>query len=714
MSLCADGPKSRRLAILLLATFLLVFALRSPMTAQNLSTYGTPGLVDMPTAEVLSDGELAFSAAGFGATRRGTVTFQMLPWVYGSFRYSFLEDFFAQGRGNPVNSSRYDRSFDLHFQLRHESQYWPAIAVGLRDVVGTGVYSGEYLVATKSIGDRLTVTAGMGWGRLASRGGFRNPLCWNNNRFCTRPPIDFGEGGTLASTSWFRGDAALFGGLTWSLNERLTLLAEYSSDAYEPEVTEGIMKVSSPFNFGAAYKFDNGTQLSGYFIQGTELGIQLSYTLDPTKPRNNAGTEKAPPAIIPVNQVALASWNLPKRDESQPGVKQVLAKRLRNEGLQLEGFSIVGSEAIVRVENFRYGASAQAVGRANRAIINTLPPSVQTFSVILLRNGVPITKVTTARSDFAELERDLDGSWRSLARADISDANSAYGGILQDAYPRYSYNLGPFLRFSFFDPDNPFRADLGVELSADLVVRPGLTFSGQFRQPIIGNIDQSTRVSDSVLPRVRSDWPLYAKASDLELTYLTGEYIWRPRRDVFARVTAGYLEPMYGGLSAELLWYPVNSRLALGAELNYAQQREFDILFGFRDYGVITGHGSFYYEFGNDILGQLDVGRYLAGDLGATFSLDREFNNGFKVGGFFTLTDVSAEDFGEGSFDKGIRIVVPLSWFTGRPSRTNVGQVIRPVLRDGGARLIVRNRLYEYTRADRGVRMADQWGRYFR
>jgi len=47
--------------------------------AQNLSTYGTPGLIDMPTAEVLNDGELAFTASTFGTTFRSTVTFQMLP-----------------------------------------------------------------------------------------------------------------------------------------------------------------------------------------------------------------------------------------------------------------------------------------------------------------------------------------------------------------------------------------------------------------------------------------------------------------------------------------------------------------------------------------------------------------------------------------------------------------------------------------------------------
>jgi len=171
---------------------------------------------------------------------------------------------------------------------------------------------------------------------------------------------------------------------------------------------------------------------------------------------------------------------------------------------------------------------------------------------------------------------------------------------------------------------------------------------------------------------------------------------------------------MFGGVSAELLWYPVSSRLALGAEINYVKQRDFDMLFGFQNYEVLTGHASAYYDFGNGFYGQLDVGRYLAGDYGATISIDREFNNGFKVGGYFTLTDVPFDTFGEGSFDKGLRIEIPLSWITGQPSRTSISQTIQPITRDGGARLKVQNRLHDFVRDYRGKELSDGWGRYLR
>lgn len=676
----------------------------------HLGTYGTPGLIDMPTAHSLPDGQVQFTSSYSSAGFRNTLGFQLAPRIYGTFRYAYIRDYDFGG-----TRSRYDRSFDLHVQLLTENARRPGLALGLRDFGGTGIYAGEYLVATKTLADRLSLTAGLGWGRLASEGGFRSPLCSLADRFCDRPASNAGglsTTGQLDFGNWFRGDMALFGGMHWQVNDRLSLMAEYSSDAYEPESSRGIFSPEIPVNLGASYRFDNGLSLSGYLLYGTEVGVQLSYGLNPANPPSGAGLEPAAPVTQPRDKVALASWNLPERAPDQPDAEAVLRARLAAAGLRLEGLRLSADSATLALQNLRYGARAQAIGRANRILANTLTPEITRFEIILQENGVAQTRIITQRDDFYALEHDLDGAWRSLARAQISDA--AQPLLDSGVFPRFDYRLGPYATLSFFDPDDPLRYDLGVQANASWSLRPGLSLSGQLRQPIIGNLDDASRPSDSVLPRVRSDWQRYAAESNLELNHLVADYRWRPASNWFARVTGGYLEPMFGGLSAEALWYPVDSRIALGVEVNYARQRDFDMLFGFQDYDVITGHGSVYYDLGGNYHAQLDLGRYLAGDWGATFSLDREFNNGFKLGGFFTLTDVSSEEFGEGSFDKGIRLEIPLSWFTGRPSPQRVTQIIRPVLRDGGARLVVPGRLYESTRSQRAPRLSQQWGRYFR
>ena len=57
------------------------------------------------------------------------------------------------------------------------------------------------------------------------------------------------------------------------------------------------------------------------------------------------------------------------------------------------------------------------------------------------------------------------------------------------------------------------------------------------------------------------------------------------------------------------------------------------------------------------------------------------------VGLWMTLTDVSAKQFGEGSFDKGMFFKIPFDGLFGRNTRGNYNAAIRPIQRDGGQRL---------------------------
>ncbi|EET49755.1 YjbH domain-containing protein [Thalassobium sp. R2A62] len=684
--------------------------------ANTLSTLGTPGLIDMPTAEVLDDGHVALTTNRFGDISRNTMTFQVLPRVFGVFRYSINRGYFGTREiGNP---DLFDRSFDLNYQIFDETEDRPAVAFGLRDFGGTGILSSEYIVATKHFGERFIATGGIGWGRMAQRGAFDNPLAILSDHFADRPNASSGgiaATGQLDFGSWFRGDAAFFGGIEYQATDRLSFQLEYSSDAHENEVGRGIIDIDSPFNVGLNYAYPNGGALRAFVIGGATVGLQYSYTFDPAERRSPGGLEEAPLPIPPRNDAVLASWGLDD-PTTQGRAEELLKSLLNNEGIALEGFSTAGSTAIVRIQNRRFDVEAQAIGRTARVMANVLPASISTFEIIVQPFGIPNSLVTLRRTDLETLQTDYDGAWLSQARSQIVDAptNIGRGDELDGAFPKFSYGLTSYTALSFFDPDQPVRFDAGPQLTIGYQPSPGLSFDGVFRYPLYSSIDDATRQSNSVIQRVRSDAALYAIESDFEINRLTAEYMFRPAPNYFGRVTAGYLEDMYAGVSGEILWYPVDSNLALGAELNYVVQRDFDMLFGLQDYDVVTGHASAYYDFGNGFVGQVDAGRYLAGDWGATFGVDREFNNGFKIGAYFTLTDVSFDDFGEGSFDKGIRFSVPNSWFTGEPSRETVTRTIKPVQRDGGARLNVANRLYGVTRDYRADSLSDGWGRVFR
>ena len=142
---------------------------------------------------------------------------------------------------------------------------------------------------------------------------------------------------------------------------------------------------------------------------------------------------------------------------------------------------------------------------------------------------------------------------------------------------------------------------------------------------------------------------------------------------------------MYGGVSGEVLYRDFQSPLALGLDVAHVRKRAFDQRFDFLDYEITTGHRTAYYDWrAMDTLIQLSYGRYLAGDWGATLNMAHFFDSGVSVGAFATKTNVSAEDFGEGSFDKGFYVNIPMDLFFARSTRRRAPIVFRPLTRDGG------------------------------
>ena len=676
----------------------------------TLNFYGSPGLIDMPTAEALPDGQFVIGISNFGGSTRTTMTFQATPRLSFSFRYTGIKDLNLAGF-----STFRDRSFDARFLVNKESRLLPAVTVGLQDFAGTGIYAGEYVVATKTFqgGRRIPgtfkVSAGLGWGRLGSSGAIGNPLGGNRPSF-----VQGSTGGELSFDQWFRGPAAPFGGIEWQVNDKIGLKVEYSSDAYTQEVgTAGIFARKSRFNFGAEYQYTERVRLGAYYLYGSEFGFNLQFQLNPNLPPTPVRT--APPGPVAQRpsralqpQVWTSDWVV---NQSAPTIlRDQMAPLLKENGLRFEALEVSANKAELRIQNLRYNASAVAIGRAARVMAATLPPSVETFRIVTVQDGLALSAVTLRRSDLEALEYDPQAADALLAVTGIGEAaprlKNAVGN--EEYYPDFSWSLAPYLAPSYFDPDEPLRVDGGLQLSAAYRPAPGWEIAGSLNYRLFGNVGDSPRVSDSALQPVRTNAVLYSRGSDLVLNNLYVSKQWKPGENTYARVTAGYLERMFGGVSGEVLWKPVGSRLALGLEANYVKQRDFSGL-GFQSYSVATGHASAYYEFGNGYLGQIDVGRYLAGDYGATVTVAREFANGWKVGGFFTMTNVSSEDFGEGSFDKGINLTIPVSWFLGTPSKRSVSTTIRPIQRDGGARVSVPGRLYEQVRSGHANALERNW-----
>ena len=692
-------------AALLGASALWVAAPAMAEMRPSLTFSGVTGLIDMPSGGAQNDGALSITKSWFGPIGRTTLSFQITPRLSGSFRYA------STANWNTVGYTYYDRSFDLRYQLVKEGQYLPAITVGLQDVIGTGLMAGEYVAATKTFGDRVKVTAGLGWGRYGSYGSFGAP-------FGPRPAVDVGLGGTPRVGQWFKGDVAPFAGIEWQVTNRIGFKAEYSSDIYAEEAGyRQTFDRKSPFNFGVEYQANDMLRLGLYSLYGAEIGISAQIVLDPK--RSPFGGQTGPGPIPVVNRTGAKGWSTDWVTDagSTPALRDNVQKVLAADGIVIESIALLADRVQLRIRNTRLDNGPQAIGRSARALAALLPPSVEIFEIVPVVEGMTLAKVVVRRSDLEDLEFAPGQDTEMRGRAEIVAVSGALpdGALMgKGLYPKFTWNLAPYVRSSLFDPDNPLRVDFGARVNAQYDIAPGLVLSGSVTKKLVGNLDTSTRVSNSILPHVRSDSNIYDREGDPALETLALAWYTKPAPNLYGRVTVGYLERMYGGISGELLWKQVDKPYAVGIELNYVKQRDFDQLFGFQNYSVVTGHVSGYYAFGNGFLAQLDVGRYLAGDLGATLSLDREFANGWKVGAFATLTDVPFDDFGEGSFDKGIRVQIPLAWVTGKQTRKDYKATIRPILRDGGARLDVDGRLYDSVREYHSTRLDAEWGRFWR
>jgi hypothetical protein len=162
----------------------------------------------------------------------------------------------------------------------------------------------------------------------------------------------------------------------------------------------------------------------------------------------------------------------------------------------------------------------------------------------------------------------------------------------------------------------------------------------------------------------------------------------------YLKFSTGMYEMMFGGHGFEYLWKPFTSNFSYGLSVYRVKQRDFKQRLGFKNYKVTTGHSNFiYFHPESGLIIDLSVGKYLAGDKGYTFNVSRRFKSGFKMGAYFTRTNISKIVYGEGSFDKGFYFEIPFNIFDGGASQGSNLFLVQPLTRDGGAKLQTNNPL---------------------
>lgn len=679
-------PSSRQAPALLSLTVALglTVATTGHAATPGRSDFGDTGLMQTPTARMPPLGHAALTLSRTAPYRRYNLFFQPTDWLEAGFRYVEIEN--RQYLAADEDRNNLDKGLDFKLRLLEENRYWPQLAVGVRDVAGTGLFGAEYLVATKRWHD-LDVSLGLGWGYLGNHADLANPLGHAFDRFNDRDGFTSGgDGGSISLSRLFSGPAALFGGIEYQTPwDPLVLQLEVEGNDYQNEPQRNDQVQDSRVNLGARLRLTDNIELHAGWERGNTamLGVSFSANLATL---SQAKRDPQPVRLTPAPEAHDADW-------------QALNRALeKNAGIRVHRLRQAEDEVTIEGTPTRYPSLAESELRAGRLLHNRLGREVETFRFRWEQRGMTLRESVHDRQA-------LTGAVRSATHR-VKHRHGLYahgaltparGEVLFENDPRgLSYSLGPMLEQNFGGPDG-YLYRISASLDAEYRTSQNGWFSGSVAYGLADNLENYDYIADSDLPRVRTHIGDYLAETDVGLTNLQYTHTGRLGDDWYAMGYGGILETMYAGAGGEILYRPFDSDLAVGLDLNWVRQRAFDQGFGLRDYSTWTGHLTGYWQTGiEDTLAKVSVGRYLAGDLGATFDLSREFDSGVRIGGWATFTDAGS-DYGEGSFDKGIYLSLPLDAFFVNSTRERANIAWQPLTRDGGARLGRRFGLYGLT-----------------
>jgi len=663
-----------------------------PQPDPSSSNLGESGLYVMPNARFSEEGVLKFGISASYPNEYTSITASPFSWMEASFRYTEIKNKLYGPARYSGNQSLKDKGFDVRFRIINESYILPSVALGIRDLGGTGLSSSEYIVASKLFGN-LDITLGLGFGLLGNDQNINNPFKNLHDSFNTRAS-SLGQGGTLNSKDWFSGDqVALFGGLEYRIPKYgLSLKAEYDTTNPDRIYEQNIpLEVKSRVNFGLSYSWGQWADINLSLERGSE--VRLSFFL-----KGNYGKSFLVPKLDkPKNVIPLNEEQRDIVSENKDLFYRSLNLGLKQENIYIQGATLTDNSIDVIVGQQRFRSHPRTVGRTARIASALSPSEVEEITIYSMNGDLEVGAVKLNRSEFEKADNDISSTNELLYKSTIYSTSN----VLKQSdflptvkFPEFYWKMTPALKHQIGGPEAFYLGQLWWRVDMTTKFARGLSLYTSLGFDLYNNFNELNNPSGATIPHVRSDIQDYLKEGKNNIAKLKLEYIWSPYKDIFARFDIGLLEEMFGGFGGEVLYRPFNSNLSLGLMYHKVKQREYKQRFGFRDYETETGFLEVFYDWPSKVTSQLLIGKYLAGDKGATLDLSKGFKTGMRVGVFATFTDLSYEEFGEGSFDKGFYFSIPMDVFYPRHQTGQITFGLHPLTKDGGAMLYYHNALY--------------------
>ena len=628
--------------------FIVIFFLASASFADSFkynstNNHGVIGLINTPSARFLNESSMAFTAYRGDPERKIVLTLMPYDWLEGSVFYTSIKDKPYPG----FNQDYKDKGFNIKFRLKKEDDL-PAVAIGFNDIGGTGFSSSEYIVSSYGAG-RFDFSLGFGWGVL-SGGNYNlsNPLKYLSDEFSSRD-TDLGRGGDFRLKDFFSGKKiGVFGGIVYKYSENVLFNYEYDSSTLSSDL--GFPNYDSNHSFSLEYLSNKNFTTAFSFERGSYFGMRFGWKINP-------------------------------KDTPQYPYKNYLKNNYSNSYNKLQDLLALNNIGLMRIDKLEEGFHIEVQEYAYKDAKN-LQTNIESS---LNDSGFDIEKtiVTYSTAGLNIYDSNISNLNKKALDTNVYIKEQAQ---FFSYTPRFS--IRPFLA----GREDFLKVAFLAELDTQYIFSDNFFWSSNLKYPLWQNFnDLYYPPVDTYPQQVRSDIKKYLNNFDkLFIGRSQLDYFKTIKENHHIQISAGIFEEMFSGYGFEYLWNRNDKPYAFGIEIFEVYKRDYDLMFGLTGYKNTTGFFNAYYE--NDYLVpfsiKLSIGEYLAGDRGYTFDISRKFRNGTKMGGFFTLTNVSKEQFGEGSFDKGIYFSIPISddWLE---------FFWRPLTKDPGAKLIRKNDLYE-------------------
>lgn len=654
------------------------------------------GYFSMPSARMGQEGEIGVGYGYVPPYINYNLRVQLVDFleISGNYRiFKGVEDPVLTHRGFGDFS---DKGANVKISLfSPESTHYrlPGLAIGLEDFIGTKAFKAYYIVLTQVfLNQNLEISLGFGSNRIHQ---------------------------------WFGGMTWMpFRRKPWDYLKGLAFVLEYDAIPYKDETIErhphGRIK-NTPWQLGVKYRLWDSIDCSFAYIRGDKWAFSVSTFY-------NFGTTKGLLPKIDDNLPYKAPVNFQPLNCLRPPAVMVqeFVYAFRCQGFELSEAWLSDDQGRkvlrLRVTNLIYREERLVRIRVNALLSSLVPDDIDDIIVVFDTVTMPIQELHY-EAVYLRLFRDQEiGRYELDILTPLQEASSPNRYTSALLFKRklewWNFELLPKTRTVFGSASGKFKYALGVSLNINGFLFNNVFYTvslGYFMFTNIKNVRDVDILNPSQIINVRSDIINYFRPREVTIDEAYLEKVWNWGRGLYTRISMGIFEIEYGGVSAEWLYYPVNSNWAIGMDIALLKKRTPEWvnftdcarkLEGFKPHHVkFLGAQYFlnlYYDWRcTELEFKVSIGKFLANDFGVRTEVSRYFPSGLRVGFWYTYTNGHDVINGQTYHDKGVFFSVPLDIFYTKTSRTRWGYGMSAWLRDVGVMACSGNHLYDIINQER-------------